>query len=139
MTVRTPADLKGQMPVSQTPSPGKVYSTHLHDMVDTMEALTAKPVVTLTASHVATLTQDGTRFVFNSATPVTLTIPSDAPVGYEGVILQIGAGAVSLLPGTPLSREGHTKTAGAGASAYFMVYANAGSSPQISLSGDTAP
>lgn len=139
MTVRTPSELKNQMPVSQTPSPGKVYAAHLHDIVDTMESLTARPVVSLTASHSATLSQDGTRFVFNSATPVTLTIPSDAPVGYEGVILQVGAGAVSLLPGTPLSREGHTKTAGAGSQAYFMVYANAGSSPQIALAGDTAP
>lgn len=139
MTVRTPAELKDQMPVTQTPSPGKVYAAHLHDVVDTMASLTAKPVVTLTASYSSTLAQDGTRFVFNSASPVTLTIPSDSPVGYEGVVFQIGAGAVSFLPGTPLSREGHTKTAGSGSSAYFMVYENLGAAPKIVLAGDTAP
>jgi hypothetical protein len=139
LTVRTPSELKGQMPITQTPSPGKVYATHLHDVVDTLESLTANPVVTLTASHSATLAQSGTRYVCNSATAITITVPSNAPVGYEGLILQVGAGAVSLLPGTPLSREGHTKTAGAGAQAYFMVYANSGTSPQIALSGDTAP
>jgi hypothetical protein len=139
LTVRTPAELKGQMPISQTPSPGKVYATHLHDVVDTMESLTASPVVTLTASHTATLSQSGARFVSTGATPITITVPSNAPVGYDGLILQVGAGAVSVLPGPVLSRESHTKTAGAGAQAYVWVYENPGSAPKIALSGDTSP
>jgi hypothetical protein len=127
------------MPVTQTPSPGKVYAAHLHDVVDTVEFLTASPVLLKTASYSSTLAESGARFFFNSATPVTLTIPSDSPVGYHGLILQIGAGAVSMLPGTLLSREGHTKTAGSGAQAYFVVYENPGSAPKIALGGDTAP
>ena len=139
MTVRTPTELKGQMPISQSPSPGKVYATHLHDVVDTMESLTASPVVTLTNSYSATLAQSGARFICNSASAITITVPSSAPVGYDGLILQIGAGAVSVLPGPVLSRESHTKTAGAGAQAYFWVYENPGSAPKIALSGDTSP
>lgn len=139
MTVRTPAELKGQMPVSQTPTPGKVYAAHLHDVVDTMESLTANPVLTLTNSHTATLAQSGMRYVSNAATAITITVPATAPVGYDGLILQVGAGAVSVLPGPIMSRESHTKTAGAGSQAYFWVYENPGSVPKIALSGDTSP
>jgi hypothetical protein len=139
VTVRTPSELKGQMPVSQTPNPGKVYAAHLHDIVDTMESLTASPVLTLTGSHTATLAQSGMRFVSTGASAITLTVPSNAPVGYDGLILQVGAGTVSVLPGPVLSRESHTKTAGAGSQAYFWVYENPGSAPKVALSGDTSP
>lgn len=139
MTIRTPTELKALIPVSLTPTGGKVFAAHLHDMVDSFDYLSASPVVVLTASHVATLEQSNTRFVFNSASDVTLTVPPEAPVGYQGLILQAGAGAVTVAGGTLLSRESHIKTAGAGAQAYFFVWANAGSAPQIALSGDTSP
>ena len=139
MTIRTPADLRALIPVSLTPSPGKVYAAHLHDMVDSFEFLSASPVLVLTASHTATLEQIRYKFVFNSASAVTLTIPANAPVGYEGLILQLGAGAVSLLPGPLTARDNHTKTAGAGAQAYFFVYENPGTAPKIAFSGDTVP
>jgi hypothetical protein len=138
VAVKTPADLKSQMPSTQTPSPGKVYAAHLHDVVDTMESLTAAPVKLLTSSYSATLADSGTRFFVNSATATTITVPSNAPVGWEGYILQIGAGAVSPLPGPILSSQGHTKTSGSGAQAYFVVYENPGSAPKLALGGDTA-
>jgi hypothetical protein len=45
---------------------------------------------------------------------------------------------VAVPGGLLLSRDSHTKTAGAGAQAYMWVYANAGSAPQVAFSGDTA-
>lgn len=141
MTVRTPSELRALIPVSQTPSPGKVYAAHVVDIIDSFDFLTATPILSLTASHTAVLSpsQTGFKFVFTSATDVSLTLPATTPVGFQGLILQAGAGAVSLVGGTLLSRESHTKTAGAGAQAYFFVYENAGSAPKIAFSGDTAP
>lgn len=140
MTVRTPDDLKAQMAISQTPAPGKVYAVHLHDIVDTLKFLTDSPVITITnASHAATIEQDRARFVFNSGTPVSLTIPSNAPVGWQCLVMQYGAGDVTIVAsgGALRSRENHTKTAGLNAQAYLWVAANAGNAPQVALSGDT--
>jgi hypothetical protein len=139
MAVRTPSELRDLIPVILTPSPGKVYASHIRDIIDSFEAIAASPIINLTGSHAATVEQANGRFFINSATPVNFTVPSTAPVGYQGLIVQVGAGAITVLGGTLLSRESHNKTAGQGAQAFFVVYSNPGSAPLIALSGDTAP
>ena len=56
------------------------------------------------------------------------------------MIAQLGAGAVTIVAtgGAIKSENSYTKTGGQYASAYLMVYANAGTAPQVAFSGDTA-
>lgn len=139
MTVRTIAELRDLIQVTRTPSPGKVYAAHIRDIIDTLEFFTKKTILRKTSSYVAALEDDRATVYYNSATDVVHTVPANSPIGYEGVIVQEGAGAVSLSPAPSLSRESHVKTAGVGAHMYFCVYDNPGSAPLISLSGDTSP
>ena len=131
------------MPVSLSPAPGKVYAGHLHDLVDTFAFLSASPVVTFTGSFAASTDPDQTnsRFVSDGATDATFTIPATAYVGYQGFVAQVGDGIVTIaVAGTGaaiVSRENQLRLAGKGAAAYFFVYANDGSAPQVFLSGDT--
>ena len=143
MTVRTPQQLKDLMPVSLSPAPGKVYAGHLHDVVDTFAFLASSPVVIFSAAYSASTDSDqsNSRFVSDSATDITFTIPATAYVGYQGFVAQVGDGIVTIaVAGTGaaiVSRESQYRLAGKGAAAYFFVYANDGTAPQVFLSGDT--
>lgn len=137
MTIQTIATLKSQMPIGVN---GGTTVSDLHDIVDTMEDRTTQDVLTKTANYPATTADNRRRFVFNSATNVTLTIPNNVPVGWECSILQLGAGQVivSVTGGNLRAHNNHTRTSAQYAQAYLWCYANAGTAPQIAMSGDTS-
>lgn len=138
MTIQTIATLKSNMPVGTS---GGTTVQDIHDIVDTMEDRTTQTVVTQTGTtYTAALTDNRRRITFSNAAATTFTIPNNVPVGWECLILQLGAGAVSIVVtgGNLRHLDAHTKTAGLYAQAYLFCYANAGTAPQIALSGQTA-
>lgn len=138
MAVDTIAGLKAKMPAN---TPGGTTISDIHDLIDTVEDRTSQSVVVQTGtSYTAALTDNRRRITFDNAAAITFTIPNNAPVGWECLILQLGAGAVTVaVTGGALRHfSNHTKTAGAYAQAYLFVYANAGTAPQVAFSGQTA-
>lgn len=138
MTVRTPAELKTNMPSGIV---NAIDVLDIHDIVDTYEDRTTQDLSTKTASYTGVSATDNRRkIVFNAASGVTFTVPSDAPTGWECGIIQQGAGQVTIAvggTGTLFCRATHTKTAGQYAIAYVVVISNAGTAPQVYLGGDT--
>lgn len=120
---------------------GDIEPVDIRDIVDTLEDLTSQAVLTKTANYTAAVADNRRRIVFNSASAVTLTLPNNLPVGWECAVLQLGAGQVTIAVtgGSLLSRDTHNKTYGQYAQIYLWVHANAGTAPQVALSGDTAP
>lgn len=137
MTIQTIATLKSNMPVGVT---GGITAQDMQDFIDTVEERTIQQILNKTASYTATVSDNLRHIVFNSATAVTLTLPNSLPAGWECSVLQLGAGqvTVAVTGGNLRSRDSHTKTAGQYAQVYMVVYANAGTSPQVAFSGDTA-
>ena len=138
MAVDTIAGLKAKMPAN---TPGGTTISDIHDLIDTVEDRTSQSVVVQTGtSYTAALTDNRRRITFDNAAAITFTIPNNVPVGWECLILQLGAGAVtvSVTGGNLRHLSNHTKTAGAYAQAYLFVYANAGTAPQVAFSGQTA-
>ncbi len=137
MAIDTIAGLKAKMPPN---TPGGTTIPDMYDLLDTLEDRTSQAVLVKTGSYTATASDNRRRIVFNSASAVTLTLPNSLAVGWECVILQVGAGAVTVaVTGGSLRHvSSHTKTGGAYSSAYVFVYENAGTSPQVAFSGQTA-
>ncbi len=137
MAIDTITGLKDKMPVNVV---GGTTVSDIHDLIDTMEFRTTQTVSVKTASYTATASDNRTRFIFDSATAVTLTLPATLAVGWECFVATVNTGAVTIAVtgGALRSRENHTKTAGQYASAYLFVYANAGTAPQVLMTGDTA-
>lgn len=139
MTIQTIATLKTNMPIGVA---GGITAQDMQDFIDTTEDLTTQQVLTKTANYTATASDNRRRIVFNAASAVTLTLPSSLAVGWECLIFQLGAGQVAVaVSGTGAalrSHNNHTKTGGQYAQAYLWCYANAGTAPQVALSGDTA-
>ena len=137
MAVDTISGLKAKMPAN---TPGGTTIADIHDLIDTVGDFTTQEVLTRTASYTATAADNRRRILFNSATAVTFTLPNTLPVGWECVIMQIGTGAVTVAVtgGNLRHLNGHTKTGGIYAQAYMFVYQNAGTAPQVGLSGQTA-
>ncbi len=72
-------------------------------------------VVNKTADYTISLGESGAVITFNSATPVTLTIPVGLPIGYNISVYQIGAGQVTIVGAagvTVKNRLSTFKTAG---------------------------
>jgi hypothetical protein len=140
MAVKSFSDLRADMPPDTI---GAISGTDILNLIDTVEAgLTSlgSPLSAKTASYTATAADDKSRITFNSATAVTFTLPATLPAGWECSILQLGVGqvTVAVTGGALNARGGHTKLFGQYSSGYLMVYANAGSAPQVAFSGDTA-
>ena len=121
--------------------PAAITAADIRNLIDSVADWASQEVLTKTAGYSATVGDNRRRIVFDSATAVTFILPATLPVGWECSILQKGAGQVmtQVTGGAILSRESHTRTAGIGSQAYMWVYANAGTSPQVAFSGDTAP
>jgi hypothetical protein len=138
MTVQTISALKAAMPVGQAAG---TSVSDLHDIVDTLEDRTTQALVTVTGNYGVALTDNRRKLVVNAASPVNLTLPSNTPVGFELTIAQIGAGAgvVAVTGGNLRSRDNHTRTAGQYSVAFLFCVSNAGSAPEVVLTGDTAP
>lgn len=140
MAVKSFSDLRADMPPDTI---GAISGTDILNLVDTVEAglnSLGSPLSAKTASYTATAADDKSRITFNSATAVTFTLPATLPAGWECSILQLGVGqvTVTVTGGALNARGGHTKLFGQYSSGYLMVYANAGSAPQVAFSGDTA-
>lgn len=137
MAVDTIAGLKTKMPAN---TPGGTTIADMYDFIDTMEDRTTQAVLAKTASYTATTSDNRRHITFNAASGVTLTLPNSLPVGWECVVIQLGAGAVTVAVtgGNLRHLSSHTKTGGLYAQVYLYVYENAGSSPQVALCGQTA-
>lgn len=138
MAVLPIATLKTNMPIGQS---GSITASDLHDLVDTVESRTTQGVRRNTDNYTATLDDNRLIIIFNAAAGVTLTLPNTLPEGWECGILQMGAGqvTVSVAGSPPISRGGHTKTAGQYAMASVFVESNtSGTAAVVILGGDTA-
>lgn len=54
-------------------------------------------VIAKTADYTISMGESSAVITFNSATPVTLTIPTGLPIGYNISVYQIGAGQVTIV------------------------------------------
>jgi hypothetical protein len=138
MVVDTPAGLKAKMPIAQVAG---TSVSDLHDLIDTLEDRTTQDLITTATNYGVALADNRRKVVVTAAAAVTITLPSNTPVGFELLIIQAGTGAgvVAATGGAVRSRDNHTRTAGQYAVAYLVCYANAGTAPQVMLTGDTAP
>lgn len=139
MVVRTPAELRADMPVGV---PKGISAQDIQNLIDTLEDMTAQNVVAKTADYTATALENRRFFTMDSASATTFTVPAAAPAGWECALMQIGAGQTAIaVGGTGALRhpDGHTKVLKQYGMVYLKVYANAGSAPQVGFTGDTAP
>jgi hypothetical protein len=138
MAVRSIAELLTDMPANE---PGAITATDIRNFIETVEARTTQAVSRKTASYTATVNDNRLVIIFNAASAVTLTLPNTLPEGWECGVLQMGAGQVtiSVAGSPPISRGGHTKTAGQYAMASVFVESNAsGTAAVVILGGDTS-
>lgn len=88
-------------------------------------------------------TQDsdhGKVIILNNASAITLTIHQAAPAGFNCLIIQLGAGQVTVAAGgtgNVRNYDSHTKLAGQYAMGSIFVVSNAGTAPEIYLAGNT--
>lgn len=138
MTIQTIATLRANMPVGVT---GGITAQDIQDFIDTTEDRTTQDINNQSGTtYTALLTDNRRRITFNNAASVTFTIPNNVPAGWECMIMQLGAGqvTVAVTGGNLRHEDGHTKTSKQYAVAYLWCYANAGTAPQISFTGGTA-
>ena len=86
-------------------------------------------------------TDNGKIVTLSNASGITLTIPNSLIVGFNCLIVQLGAGQVTVAAGsgaTLRNRSSHTKIAGQYGLGTIAVLANAGSAAIAYLGGDTA-
>lgn len=138
MAVDTIAGLKAKMPLAEAAG---TSVSDIWDILDTLEDRTTQALVPITANYGVVLTDNRRKIIATSAGANTITLPNTTPVGFELTIVQMGAGAsvVQVTGGTLLSRDNHTRTAGQYAVAFLVCVSNAGTAPQVVLTGDTAP
>jgi hypothetical protein len=131
------ATLKANMPIGIVSG---TSASDLADLVDTLEARTTQAVLPKTASYTASVDDNRCTITFDSAVPVTLTIPNNVPVGWECIVIQLGTGQVTVTVTGGLVRAAgwHTKLAGQWARVDLKVYENVSTSPQVSMEGNTA-
>lgn len=131
MVIRTPAELRQQMPIGVV---GGSSAQDIHDIVDTFEDRTSQDVLAKTASYTAAAADNRRTLTFNAASNVTLTLPASLPVGWETRVVQLGAGKVSIVAGTggALFSPNGTRTSTQYATVGVKVFANAnGAAAQI--------
>jgi hypothetical protein len=138
MAVDTIAGLKAKMPIGTAAG---TSVSDLHDLIDTLEDRTTQALITVTGDYGVALTDNRRKIVINASVTRNVTLPSGTPAGFELVVIQLGTGAaaISATGGAILSKDNHTRTSGQNAVAYLFCISNAGSAPQIILTGDTAP
>src|SRR5688500_12965305 len=126
------------MPISEA---AQTSVQDIHDLIDTMEDRTTQAFVSTAVNYGVTLADNRRKIIVTSASAVTITLPNNTPAGFELMIVQLaaGAGVVAVTGGSVLSKDNHTRTSGQYAVAYLFCHANAGTSPQVILTGDTAP
>lgn len=138
MAVDTIAGLKAKMPQSVAAG---VTVSDLWDLIDTLEDRTTQSLITTAINYGVSPDENRRKIVVTAASDIIITLPSNTPVGFELVIVQMntGAGVVAVTGGSILSKDNHTRTAGQYAVAFLFCASNSGTAPQIVLTGDTAP
>ena len=97
---------------------------------------------TQTGTTYGTLAGDNGKIItLNNASAITLTVLSTAPAGYNCLLIQAGAGQVTIAAGGTgniRNRSSHTKIAGQYGMVSVFVVSNAGTAPEVYIAGDTA-
>lgn len=106
---------------------------------DSTDFVSSTPTVNAQVGTTYTLqASDSNNIVtLSNASPITVTLPDTLPVGFNCIIMQLGAGTVSLTPSgaaTLNNRQGHTDLGGQFAAGSVIVYAT----QTYMLAGDTA-
>ena len=138
MVIKTPAELKTDMPIGVQQG---TTAQDIHNFVESVEDWTTQAVIPITGTtRTIALTENKRTFTYDNAATGTLTIPNNLPVGFEFSIAQIGAGQATVVVtgGSLRHPDSHTKTSKQWAMVYCKVYANAGTSPQVLFTGETA-
>lgn len=84
---------------------------------------------------------DGKIITLNNGSAITLTVHSTAPAEFHCLIVQKGAGQVTVAAGgtgNVRNYGSHTKLAGQYATGTIVVESNAGTAPEVYFSGRTA-
>lgn len=84
---------------------------------------------------------NGKIITLNNASAITLTVHSSAPAGFNCLIIQKGAGQVTVAAGgtgNVRNADGHTKLKGQYAMGSIFVESNAGTAPEVYFGGNTA-
>jgi hypothetical protein len=138
LAVDTIAGLKAKMPLSTAAG---TSVADLWDLIDTLEDRTSQSIITTAVNYGVSLADNRRKILVNSTGTVTITLPNTTPAGFELTVIQMGTGAavLAVTGGTLLSRDNHTRTAGQYAISFLVCTANAGTTPQVVLGGDTAP
>ena len=76
----------------------------------------------------------------NKGTACTLTVHAAAPVGFNVTVIQIGAGQVTIAAsgGNVRNAYSHTKIVGQYGFVGAIVVSNAGTAPEVYISGTTS-
>lgn len=89
-------------------------------------------------TYTVNATDNGGVITLSNASTITLTVPNSLVIGFNCLLIQIGAGQVTIAAGagaTVNNRLSNTKIAGQYGVATLFVYANAGGSSAIALTG----
>jgi predicted secreted protein len=94
-----------------------------------------------TGTTYATVDSDhGKVITLSNGSAITITVHQAATAGFNCMIIQLGAGQVTVAAGgtgAVRNRSSHTKLAGQYAMGSLFVVSNAGTAPQVYLAGDT--
>lgn len=98
-----------------------------------INAQTGTTYTTLDSDH-------GKIITLSNAGAITLTLHEDAAAGFSCLIIQLGAGQVTVAAGGTghiRNFDSHTKLAGQYAMGTLLVVSNAGTAPEVYLAGNT--
>lgn len=127
--------------VDNTSDANKPVSTAQQTALDLKAALSDVLVTISTTTHTILLADLGKVHRFTNTSGCAVTLPNNAPAGFNLLWRKIGAGTLTFSAqagGSLTNRQGHTKSAGAGAEGSLAVDTNSGANAAWWLSGDTA-
>jgi predicted secreted protein len=105
----------------------------LHDFLGKINAQTGTTYGTVADDN-------GQIITLSNASAITLTVHAAAPAGWNCLLIQLGAGQVTIAAsgGNVRNRLTHTKIAGQYGMVSCFVVSNAGTAPELYIAGDTA-
>lgn len=132
----------GLASVDNTSDANKPVSTAQQAALDLKAALSDTLNSQTGTAYTLQASDNGKVVEIANASAITLTLPNNLPVGFNCVVCQAGAGAITRALGsgaTLRNRNSHTKTAGQWAEISLRVRSNAGGTvAEYVMSGDTA-
>jgi predicted secreted protein len=114
-------------------SPIDGSGTTLHDFKGKINAQTGTTYETVADDN-------GQVITLSNAAGITLTVHAAAPAGWNCLLIQKGAGQVTIAAsgGNVRNRSSHTKIAGQYGMVSVFVVSNVGTAPEVYIAGDTA-